>query len=300
MTRQSQKNSERWTLDSLLSALEISPKIDEGELPDFLLTMPEGRTVGVEVTMYQSGTTVGGRFGQRQVESEWESLQLASRQFQIEQTDISNVSVGLMFYGAAPARKEHQAFMHEIAAFIRSHPDALAPVSTQFWSHQFTQPLMKKYLRRLYLRTCEFAEWYTNLTAGWVARPDSTLADIVGEKARKVYRPSDELWLVIQCSHRISETVLPLGGVADLNQLSLQTGPFSKIYLLSLLHGSFEWGQSVGWKALEPARKLVRETTFEELEGYLNNQKLLDDPLGWQEQEIRKILKEIREGKPPR
>jgi len=290
VTRRSQKESERWTLDALLSLLNISPnEINEGEQPDFMLAV-SGRTIGVEVRMYQSGTTVGAGFGQRQVESAWESLQLASREFRAAQADISNVSLGLMFNDVAPARKEHQAFMEEIAAFIRSHTGAITSDSTAFWPHQFTLPLMRKYLRTLYLRTCDFAEWYTNITAGWVARPDSILADIVSEKATKTYRPSDELWLIVQCSHRISETVLPLGGAADLNVVPVQSGPFSKIYLLSL-HGAFEWEQSSGWKTLGPERK-VEGLTFDELE----LKGLVDDPIGWKDRQVQKI---IREGKIP-
>src|SRR5437667_10328838 len=116
MTRRSQKESESWSLNALLSVLDISPdEIHEGEQPDFMLAV-SGRTVGVEVRMYQSGTTVGAGFGQRQVESEWESLRVASREFRAAQADISNVSVGLMFHDVVPARKEHQAFMQEIAA----------------------------------------------------------------------------------------------------------------------------------------------------------------------------------------
>jgi hypothetical protein len=242
MTRQSQKESERGTLDVLLSALSMTPdKIDDGEQPDFMLTVC-GRTIGVEVRMYQSGTTVGSGFGQRQVESEWEALQLASREFRAAQADIRNVSVGLMFNDVVPARREHQEFMQEVAAFIRSRVNEITSETRAFWSQQFISPLMKKYLRTLNLRTSEFAEWYSSITAGWVARPDSTLAGIVAEKAAKTYRPSDELWLIVQCSHRISETVLPLEGVTALNAISMQSGPFSKIYLLAI-GGVFQWDQ---------------------------------------------------------
>jgi hypothetical protein len=295
MTRRSQKDSERWTLDALLSLLNISPdQINEGERPDFMLAV-FGQMIGVEVTMYQSGTTVGAGFGQRQAESEWESLQLASRKFRAAQGDISKVNVGLMFNDVAPARKEHLAFMEEIAEFIRGREDAITSESTAFWPHQFTLPLMTKYLRTLYLRTCDFAEWYTNITAGWVARPNSTLGDIVSGKATRTYRPSAELWLIVQCTYRISETVLPLGGVADLNAVPMQSGPFSKIYLLSL-HGAFEWARSSGWKTLGPERK-VEGPTFDELKGYLMNRELLDDPIGWRDREIQRVLEEIREGK---
>jgi hypothetical protein len=105
---------------------------------------------------------------------------------------------------------------------------------------------MKKYLHTLLLNKSEFAEWYSiNINAGWVAGvPDSTLTEIVVEKAAVTYRPSDELWLIIKCSHRISETVIP--NVDDLNAIPTEGGPFSKIYLLSL-DGLFQWDHLTRW-----------------------------------------------------
>jgi hypothetical protein len=44
-----------------------------------------------------------------------------------------------------------------------------------------------------------FVEWYSNLAAGYVARPDRTIAEIVAEKSAKRFRPVEELWLAIQC-----------------------------------------------------------------------------------------------------
>jgi hypothetical protein len=102
--------------------------------------------------MYQSGTTVGAGFGQHQVESEWESLRVASREFRAAQADTSNVSVGLMFHDVVPARKERHAFMQEIAGFIRSRANTITADSTAFWPHEFTSPLMTKYLCTLHLR----------------------------------------------------------------------------------------------------------------------------------------------------
>jgi hypothetical protein len=296
MTRQSQKETERKTLDELLLTIGLTPdEITEGEQPDFMLAV-SGRTIGVEVTMYQSGTTVGRGFGQRQVESEWEALLRASRDFRSAQADISNVNVGLMFHDVAPARREHQDFMIEIAAFIRCRVKDIGATDTAFWSQQFTSPLMNRYLRALHLRTCAFAEWYSNITAGWVARPDATLESIVAEKTTKTYRPSDELRLVVQCSHRVSETVLPLEGAADLNAISVQGGPFAKIYLLTM-HGNFEWDRSSGWSTLGPAR--IKRSSFDVMKGHLTNPELLTDPLGWRAREIQKVLQEIREGKIP-
>jgi hypothetical protein len=242
MTRQSQKNSERRTVDELLSALGLAPdKIDPTELPDFMLTM-DGRTVGVEVTTYQSRTTVGSAgVKRRNVEARWESLQLASREFRTAQPDIRNINVGLMFNNIVPVRGRHQQFMEEITAFIRSQE--IRSGRTRFY--KFTSPLMNQYLHTLVLNKNEFAEWYSNINAGWVAGvSDSTLTDIVAEKAALTYRPSDELWLIIQCSYRISETVIL--SVDALNAISMRGGPFSKLYLLAL-DGVFQWDQLTRW-----------------------------------------------------
>jgi hypothetical protein len=246
MTRQSQKESERRTVDELLSALGLTPaKIEPTEVADFMLTL-YGRTVGVEVTMYRSGKTVGGagvkRRKRREVEAEWESLRLASREFWAAQPDISDINVGLMFNNVVPARGVHQQqFMEEVAAFIRSQE--IRSDRTRW--RNFASPLMKKYLHTLVLNKSEFAEWYSNIDAGWVAGvPDSTLTEIVAEKAAGTYKPSDELWLIIQCSHRISETVIL--SVGTLNAIPMQGGPFSKIYLLSL-DGIFQWDHLTGW-----------------------------------------------------
>jgi hypothetical protein len=62
-----------------------------------------------------------------------------------------------------------------------------------FGPPSFTTPLMRTFLRTLYLRADQFAEWYSNLAGGYVARPDYTIAAIVADKSGKRFRPTDEL-----------------------------------------------------------------------------------------------------------
>jgi hypothetical protein len=52
---------------------------DQGERPDFMLTI-SARTVGVEVTMYQSCKTIAG-VTRRKVEAAWEQFESYSRTF---------------------------------------------------------------------------------------------------------------------------------------------------------------------------------------------------------------------------
>lgn len=133
MTRQTQKEAEQRTLNALLSVLGITPdRIDVGEQLDFVLVV-SNRVVGVEVTMYQSGTTVGAGLGLRQVESEWEALQRVSQEFRSKQLEIQDMNVGLMFNEVVPVRREHQDFMAEIAAFIRSCAGEIGAQDKEYW-----------------------------------------------------------------------------------------------------------------------------------------------------------------------
>jgi hypothetical protein len=124
-----------------------------------------------------------------------------------------------------------------------------------YWPHEFSAPLMRTYLRTLYLRVDRFAVWYSNLAGGAVARPDSTIAHIVAEKSAKRFRPTDELWLVIQSSIRISEMMSDILGVEDFASVpSLEPYVFSRVIVLAFT-GAYEWRRGVGW------RRLTGETT---------------------------------------
>ncbi len=125
--------------------------------------------------------------------------------------------------------------------------------SVDFWWSDFTSPLMIKYLQAVVLKCCERGEWDSNLTAGFVDPPAGTIARIVAEKSAKTYRPTDELWLVIQDSHWPSEMVLPINGACELDdnpdlQMNLTTSHFSRVYAFTAM-GLFRWDRSGGkWK----------------------------------------------------
>src|SRR6266436_7984876 len=121
MTRATQKQAERRTLDGVIAALGLRLVVEPqvGETPDFLLRVG-GQLIGVEITMYRSGATVeGGSTQRRPVESEWERLKAAADVFRAQHAALSDVSTGLMFKGMVPPRRQHAAFLDEIAAFVR-------------------------------------------------------------------------------------------------------------------------------------------------------------------------------------
>jgi hypothetical protein len=203
MTRASQKESERRTLDAVLSALGVraDQEPDGGETPDFTLLL-SGRAIGVAITMYRSGAAVEDGTGRRLAENEWELLKTASDRFRNEHPELRDINVGLMFTASVPPRKQHAEFIAEIAAFVRDHAGELSSQDLTFWPPSFTAPL--------------------------------TIADIVAEKSGKRFRPADEIWLVIQCGTRISEMMLDLTGVDDFGSVpSLEPYIFSRVFVLA-------------------------------------------------------------------
>jgi hypothetical protein len=295
MTRPNQKDSERRTLDAILAALDVRPdqEPDEGEAPDFTLLL-SGRMIGVEITMYRSGATVEDGTGRRLVENEWELLKAASDRFRSEHSELRDINVGLMFAASVPPRRQHAEFIAEIAAFVRDHTGELSSQDLAFWPPNFATPLMRAYLRTLYLRTDQFAEWHSNLAGGYVARPDATIATIVAEKSAKHFRPADELWLAIQYGTRISEMMLDIMGVEDFGSVpSLDAFVFSRVFVLAFT-GAYEWRRGAGWRRLTGENVEGSGPSLDELKGVLNDQEWLTDPNGKAMKVAMECLSEMR------
>ena len=295
MTRPDQKLSERLTLDAVFAALGMRPdqEPEAGETPDFTVLL-SGRTVGVEITTYQSGATVDGGTERRKVESEWDILQRASDAFRSEHPVLRNINVGLMFTGQVPPRREHAEFMEEIATFIRDHAAKLTSEDSTFWPPSFSTALMRAYLRTLYLRVDQYAVWHSNLAGGFVARPDATITAIVAEKSAKRFRSADELWLIIQSSTRVSEMMLDILGVEDFSSVPT-LGPFvfSRVFVLAVT-GAYEWRKGAGWRKLTGGNAEGHGPSFDELKGVLNDPEWLSDPNGNAIKVAMECLREMR------
>ena len=266
MTREVQKTSERQTLDVVLQALGLRPDQEPqaSETPDFTVSLA-GRQIGVEVTMYSSTDTVVGGHHRRQVESEWDKLLAAARAYCWTQPELHDINVGLMFSGPVPPRRLHVDFIKEVSGFISAHRHELGLRDVEYRPPIISTPLMVEYLQVLYLRVDRYAVWHSNLTGGFVATPATcTVKDIVAEKDTKNFRPADERWLAIQCSARISETLLPIGA-NDFDMVPPLDGfRFSRVFVLTFL-GVFQWKAGEGWRRLtgEPDAQLSAEPPYQ-------------------------------------
>ena len=251
MTRDIQKENERRVLCRVLAALGATPESEPqaGEAPDFILQL-RGQSVGVEISVYNSEETID-ETKRRAVESEWERLKAAAEEFWSQQGDLRAVTVGVMFKGRVPGRRDHCAFIQEVAAVVRQQLAKLGP-EKQTFSPSASSPLMHDYLAQLVLRTDSHAEWYSNFSSGWVARPnDSKIPDIVKGKSKRKFRSTDELWLVIHCGTRMSETTLELDRVEDFRSImGLDRSKFDRIFVLTYM-GTYEWARTTDdWKQL--------------------------------------------------
>jgi hypothetical protein len=234
MTRPNQKVAERNALELLLSAIGVEP--DErpiaGEGPDFVISVL-GRSIGVEITTFQSGARITKRITRRAAEAAWDELDYEARAFRAERPGLINVNIGLMFKSHSPSPKECRPFLFEIAEFVANNKKYFSEKRMQFFSRNFITPLMNQYLQSIDVRLTDFAEWYSiNNRAGWVSRAGVPLSKILRCKSAKTYRATEELWLAIQCSYRISETLLGTHDGDDLAAepdlaAALQASPFT-------------------------------------------------------------------------
>jgi hypothetical protein len=225
MTPRSKEEAERNILERLLLTKGIVPETppQKGETPDFMVQI-SSRTIGVEVTTYQSGKTIiapDGRRERREVEAEWECLKCFSNSFRDEHPDLKNIGIIFWFKTLVPQEKEYRNFLLEVKNFISSKHNEIGDTLRVYWNYEFTSPspLMEKYLKYIAVNIHENAEWDSDkASGGFIDPPAGIVARRVLAKSVKKgktinYRNAAELWLVIDSSGRNSETNLPIKGV---------------------------------------------------------------------------------------
>jgi len=178
-------------------------------------------------------------------------LKAAAQEFWSQHDDLRAVNVGVTFKGRVPRPRDYRAFIEEVAAFVRQHSGELQQKNKNFFPSA-SSPLMHRYLAQLVLRTDSHAEWYSNFSGGWVARPnDSKIPDTVKDKSKKKFRPTNELWLVIDRGPHMSEMTLELDGVEDFRSIvGLDRSKFDRIFVLTYT-GTYEWARTTDdWRQL--------------------------------------------------
>ena len=154
-----------------------------------------------------------------------------------------------------PPRSQHAAFMEEVASFVLDRGGEVGPEGRDYRAEHFTSPLISKYVRLLHLRRDAYPVWFSDLSGGWIGGPDGALNTIVTKESGKRYRPTDELWLVIQCNPRTSELMMPIEGAVDFTYVAgldtaLRASCFSRVFVVTYGGWTFQWNELDGWTEL--------------------------------------------------
>ena len=121
--------------------------------------------------MYRSGDVIEGGTGRRKVESEWELLKAAADAFREAKPKTPRHRRRPDVCGTVASEGKDAELITEITTFASEHAEEISSETLTFWPHKFTSPLMCQFLRTLFLRHDQYAEWYSSVAFGYVARP---------------------------------------------------------------------------------------------------------------------------------
>jgi hypothetical protein len=250
MTRQVQKDEERFYASEYLKRRGIVGKLDDRERPDFLVRTNSG-TLGVEVISY-------GTSGGRQVASAWAALQEYSDQFRERHPDLRRFGVRLHCRShRMPPPRAFEPFCEAVAAQLRRNTDLPGRGKWRTVHIDPTELVVGKYLSRIEVYGVTFYsqwEWPASISGG-IGTSDEELHAVIERKLRSYRAPAgiDETHLVIfGRGPELTRIAAPfsaeiLATYSDLNT-ALSKGPFAAAAILCLR--DFYWTKADGWRVL--------------------------------------------------
>lgn len=236
VTRKTQKDLERFYLESFLDVGGmVTNGIHEGEPPDFLIEM-DGVSVGVEVTEHDSSAKGARGLPRRAVEEEWKHLVTLLREMRKEYPDLDKVSGWLCFWALdVPPRREHRAFLRELLDFTVSQRNEITRKRSRFSDFGAECPRLRQYLREVHLTEVEcYITWDCNHSAANVGVSESELLVTVGPKLGESFADSaSEHWLLVVSGNELSQAmgwahVDTLNAYSQLNE-EIDRGPFKRV-----------------------------------------------------------------------
>lgn len=250
MTRQAQKDEERFYAAEYLRRRGIVGQLDDRERPDFVVRTGSA-TLGIEVISY-------GTSGGRQVDSAWAALQDYSDKFRKRHPDLRRFGVRLHFRShRMPPPRAFEAFCEAVAAHLRRHIDLPARGTWRTVHIDPTDPFAGKYLSRIEVYGVTFYsqwEWPASMNGG-IGTSDEEMHGVVDRKLRSYRAPAgiDETHLVIfGRGPELTRIAAPfsaehLATYSELNS-ALSKGPFAAAAILCLR--DFFWTKADGWREL--------------------------------------------------
>ena len=258
MTRQSQKDEERFYAETYMRLLAIDGSLIAGESPDFQIRCAS-ETIGLEVTSYHEG----GR--RREVEASWEKLLEYSARFREAHTDLNKISA--RFYLRAmlhpsprefamrlPSRREFEPFCVAVAKVLRRHAPCLSRTTKTIRLDKET-PVLGRYLESIDARAVNsHAPWrWSAYNFGGVGTTDEELLVVIARKLpyRAPVGVDQSHLLIYGGSQGLSRIAAPhLENLKRFDKVNstLRDGPFDTVGILDLRN--FVWTRSDGWRPI--------------------------------------------------
>lgn len=250
MTRQAQKDEERFYAAEYVHRRGIEGQIAEREHPDFVIDTRDG-VIGIEVVSY------GNRSG-RKVNSAWETLLDYAAKFRERHPDLNRFGARLHFrtYRMPPPRM-YEPFCESVARLLRQNVDLPARGEWRTVRIDSTDPMLGRYLSHIEVYGVRFySDWeWPALMNGGIGTSDAEMLAAVERKLSEYRQPThiSESHLVVYGRGpqrtRIASPISAdhLESFPTLNA-ALRGGPFIAAAILCLR--DFYWTSADGWRDL--------------------------------------------------
>jgi hypothetical protein len=252
----SKKVVERFYLENFLKLLgETNTQIDEGESPDFIVTL-RGKRIGIEVTEFHSDLKGAGGKPRRVIEETWDLLQKNLKKAVEKHPELKGTHGFLMFKDLiVPPKSVHKKFIDEV---IQLSIDMICTNSEEIRADKRKFPFFNQYLEKFRLKRINFPHhisWDWNQNASSIGLTEHEFINAIQSKMKKAHRYRrkriEELWLLIISGYRLSQAMPPpeflgnqLNDFYQLNDL-LKTSGYNRVYLYQYMFDAiYKWP---GW-----------------------------------------------------
>ncbi len=247
MTRQVQKDEERFYAAEYVRRRGIDGQVCESEHPDFVIQTSNG-ALGVEVVSY------GDRKG-REVDAAWDRLIDHSTEFRERNPELNRFGAHLHFRSyRMPPPRDHEEFCEAVAALLHRNVDLPARGEWRTLQIDPAAPILGYHLSRIEVYGVNYySEWqWPTLMNGGIGTSDEEMLAAVERKLREYRQPDhiNESHLVVYGrGPQRTRIASPFSAEQLDNFPSLNTalcdGPFAAAAILCLR--DFYWTKADGW-----------------------------------------------------
>ena len=258
-----QEERELFYLEPFLKRMEIKPEhIERGENPPDFYIVYQSNKIAIEVTEYHSQCKGAGGQDWRAVEQEWQNIRSLFVEERKKYPILDNVH-GFLFFRELemPTTAKQKQFVTELLRFGASQYQFLKEIGeSRFDLFPPDYPLLKKYLKELYLEKVHCWIIWDRASADFVGTSEKELEKCVLKKLQ-TSRPQKivESWLLIVSGPYMSQQIglTPCESFNNFKRLNdgLQKSSSDKVFFFQYMYSRILcWSHNKQWEEIKPAR----------------------------------------------